>query len=82
MHRRIHPTTPERTMFNTSSRLDQRFVGVLFFVWSVAGASAVGLAAFDPDNAASSTVSARAATASAPVTDVTPNAVVAIASAR
>jgi hypothetical protein len=66
-------------MFKTSSRLDQRLVGVLFLAWSISGASAIGFTAYQERTAAI----AHASSTSAPVVaEVAPSAVVAIASAR
>jgi hypothetical protein len=59
-------------MFNTSARLDQRFVGVLLLAWSITGASAIGLTAYQE----------RAAVSAPAVAQVSPSAVVAIASPR
>jgi hypothetical protein len=68
-------------MFKTSSHLDQRFVGLLFVAWSITGASAIGFTAYEERTAAS--VTAHASSASAPaVAEVSPSAVVAIASAH
>jgi hypothetical protein len=74
---------PERIMFKTSSRLDQRLVGVLLLAWSITGASAIGFTAYEERVAASATASMHASSASAPaVAEASPSAGVAIASAR